>query len=129
MPDKETLPLFQYILKKLNNYNLAYLHIAGPAEDLAGTPVEVLQHNYFSHFRNNYSGRLMVNLGFTNESANAILKEGTADLVSFGQAFIANPDLVERFKYKIPLSEADPDTFYTGEERGYIDYPKVSHPG
>ncbi|MGX5690809.1 alkene reductase [Arcticibacter tournemirensis] len=124
-PDVETIPLFQYILKKLSDYNLAYLHIVGPAEDLAGTPVEVLQDNYFSHFRRNYSGRLMVNMGFTQESGNAILNEGIANLVSFGAPFIANPDLVERFEHHLPLSESNRDTYYTGGENGYTDYPRA----
>jgi N-ethylmaleimide reductase len=123
MPDVETIPMFQYILKKLSDYNLAYLHIVGPAEDLTGTPVEALLDNYFSHFRRHYHGRLMANLGFTQESGNAILKEGTADLVSFGAPFIANPDMVERFKYNLPLSVANRDTYYTGNENGYADYP------
>jgi N-ethylmaleimide reductase len=122
-PDEETIPIFKYILKRLSQYNLAYLHIVGPAEDLSGTPVAELQDNYFSHFRQNYSGRLMVNLGFTKESGNAILKEGTADLVSFGAPFIANPDLTERFMYNIPLSESNQDTIYSGGENGYADYP------
>ena len=122
-PDEETIPMFQYMLKKLSGYNLAYLQIEGPAEDLTGTPVAVLQDNYFSHFRRHYSGRLMANLGFTQESGNAILKEGTADLVSFGAPFIANPDLVERFRYSLPLSESNRDTYYTGGENGYTDYP------
>lgn len=124
-PDEETIPMFQYILKRLNEYNLAYLHIVGPAEDLSRTPVVELQDNYFSHFRRHYSGRLMANLGFTQESGNAILKEGTADLVSFGAPFIANPDLAERFRDHIPLSESNPDTFYTGGENGYADYSKA----
>jgi N-ethylmaleimide reductase len=122
-PDDETIPMFQYILKKLSDYNLAYLHIVGPAEDLTGTPVEALQHNYFSHFHHHYRGRLMANMGFTQESGNAILLEGTADLVSFGTPFIANPDLIERFKYNLPLSEANRDTYYAGNENGYTDYP------
>lgn len=124
-PDVETIPLFQYILTRLNDYNLAYVHIVGPAQDLTGTPVEVLQTDYFSHFRHHYSGRLMANLGFTQQTANKILKDGKADLVSFGQLYIANPDLSERFKYQIPLSESDPDTYYTGEENGYTDYPRA----
>ncbi|BAV07379.1 N-ethylmaleimide reductase [Filimonas lacunae] len=123
IPDVETIPMFQYILKKLNDYHLAYLHITGPAEDLTGTPVEALQNNYFSHFRHHYNGRLMANLGFTQESGNAILQEGTADLVSFGTPFIANPDLAERFKYHLPLSESNRDTYYSGGENGYTDYP------
>jgi N-ethylmaleimide reductase len=123
-PDEETIPTFKYILKRLSEYNLAYLHIVGPSEDLSGTPVADLQDNYFSHFRQNYSGRLMANLGFTQESGNAILEEGTADLVSFGAPFIANPDLAERFAYNIPLSESIQETIYTGGESGYADYPK-----
>lgn len=126
-PDKETISLFQYILEKLSDYNLAYLHIVGPAEDLTGTPVEVLQNNYFSHFRKHYNGTLMANLGFTQESANNILKEGTADLVSFGAPFIANPDLVERFTHNLPLSESNRDTYYTGGENGYADYPTAEY--
>lgn len=126
-PDEETISLFQYILKKLSDYDLAYLHIVGPAEDLSGTSVEVLQDKYFSHFRHHYSGRLMANLGFTQESGNAILKEGTADLVSFGAPFIANPDLTERFKHNLPLSAGNPDTYYSGGENGYIDYPAAMY--
>lgn len=121
-PDAETIPLFQYILNKLNDYNLAYLQIVGPAEALTGTPVEALQDNYFSHFRHHYRGRLMANLGFTQQSGNAILKEGLADLVSFGSSFIANPDLPTRFKYNLPLSAINQDTLYSGDENGYTDY-------
>jgi len=128
-PDEETIAMFQYILKKLSDYNLAYLHIVGPAENLTGTPVEALQHDYFSHFRHHYSGRLMANLGFTQESGNAILKEGKADLVSFGAPFIANPDLSERFKHNLPLSESNQDTYYTGGENGYVDYPEAVYAG
>jgi N-ethylmaleimide reductase len=83
-PDEYTIPTFQYLSQRLSDYNLAYLHITGPAQDLTGTAVEELQDNYFRHFRDHYRGRLMANLGFTRESANAILKEGIADLVSFG---------------------------------------------
>jgi len=126
-PDEETIPTFKYILKKLSDYNLAYLHIVAPAEDLTGTAVEVMQDDYFSHFRNNYSGRLMANLGFTQLSGNAILEEGKADLVSFGAPFIANPDLAERFTYGLPLAESDQNTYYAGGEKGYTDYPYANY--
>lgn len=122
-PDQETIPTFQYILRKLSHYNLAYVHISAPAEDLSGTSVEVLNDDFFSHIRNNYTGRIMANLGFTKESGNAILKEGKADLVSFGAPFIANPDLVERFKHDVPLSIGNPETYYAGGPIGYTDYP------
>ena len=44
------------------------------------------------------------------------------DAVAFGKLFIANPDLVERFRAQAPLNEPDPATFYTPGPRGYIDY-------
>ncbi|WP_153796241.1 alkene reductase [Foetidibacter luteolus] len=128
-PDEETIPMYQYILKKLNDYNLAYLQVEGPAEDLSGTPVQVLQVNYFSHFRKHYRGTLMANLGFMQQTANAILQEGTVDLVSFGVPFIANPDLVERFKYNLRLSHSNRETYYTGGEYGYTDYSSAVQEG
>lgn len=125
-PDEETIPLFRYILHQLDHYNLAFVHIVGPSEDLTGTPVEALQDNYFAHFRRHYHGRILANSGFSKDSADAILREGNADLVSFGEPFIANPDLVERFKQGVPLSESDRDTYYSGEENGYITYPEAT---
>lgn len=73
-PDEETIPFFQFVLKKLSNYYLACLHIAGPAEDLSGTPVAALGEIYFRHFRSNYSSRMMANSGFTQESGKEILQ-------------------------------------------------------
>ncbi len=126
-PDEETIPLFIYLLKKLSGYNLAYLHIVGPAADLTGTSVEALQDNYFNHFRQNYRGRLMANLGFTQGSGNALLEAGLADLVSFGAPYIANPDLVERFEHHLSLAESERDTWYSSpsDEEGYTDYPRA----
>ena len=52
-----------------------------------------------------------------------MLKEKQADLVSFARAFIPNPDLVERFKNKLPLNQPKFDLFYTPGPQGYVDYP------
>lgn len=128
VPDEHTIATYRYITQKLNDYHLAYLHIAGPAEDLSGSVVEGIQQDYFKHFRQNYKGTLMANLGFTQESGNAIIQEGTADLVSYGAFYIANPDLAERFEYHIPLAESNKDLYYSGEENGYTDYPRADYP-
>ena len=48
-----------------------------------------------------------------------------ADLIAFGKLYIANPDLVERFKRGAPLNEYDKDTFYGGGAKGYTDYPAL----
>jgi N-ethylmaleimide reductase len=48
---------------------------------------------------------------------------GSADLVAYGVPFLANPDLVARFKHGHPLNAPDQATFYGGGEKGYTDYP------
>jgi N-ethylmaleimide reductase len=128
-PDEETIPLFIYMVQKLDTYNLAYLHAVGPTQDLTGTPVEPLQDNYFWHIRKNFTGRIMANLDFTQESGNAILQSGLADLVSFGATYIANPDLVERFERHLPLAQSDRNTYYSSprDEQGYTDYPRADY--
>lgn len=123
-PDENTLDDFRYLLTKLNHYHLAYLHIVGPTKDLSDTPLAEIENDYFCFFKKHYKGTLMANLGFTQDSAEKILSSGKADLVSFGTPFIANPDLVERFKNQWPLAEPDTSTYYTGGKKGYVDYPK-----
>jgi N-ethylmaleimide reductase len=51
------------------------------------------------------------------------LARGEADAVSWGRWFIANPDLPRRLLSGAPLNEPDPETFYSGGDRGYVDYP------
>ena len=59
----------------------------------------------------------------TVERADALIAAGTIDLAAFGQAFIANPDLVARLRRGLPLNPPDKATFYGGGAKGYIDYP------
>jgi len=56
-------------------------------------------------------------------SAEAIVQTGDADLVAFGRHFIANPDLPERLRNRLPLNKYDRATFFGGTEIGYTDYP------
>ena len=72
-----------------------------------------------------FGGSLVANEQFTKESADRLLKEGTADAVAFGQTYIANPDLVERFMKDAPLNELDVKTMYGGGSKGYTDYPTL----
>jgi N-ethylmaleimide reductase len=50
-----------------------------------------------------------------------------ADLVSFGRAFIANPDLVERLRQCLPIAQHDQATWYAGGDAGYLTYPAYQH--
>ncbi|MBT0608667.1 alkene reductase [Aequorivita echinoideorum] len=121
--DAETIPTFDYIISKLNNYNLAYIHLSEPFTDVSN--VEFAVSNIAEHYRPIYNGTLMINTNFDQKKGNAILENGLADLVAFGKPYISNPDLVERFDKNKPMAEWDEDTFYTTGKKGYTDYPKV----
>ena len=124
-PDENTITDYEFLLDKLNEYDIAFLEIVGPAVPLTDTPIALWGNEYYSFFRNHYKGTIMANLGFDYESGNKIIADGLADLVSFARPFIANPDLVERFTQSIPLAVADQATSYTGGEKGFTDYPKA----
>ena len=121
--DKETIPTFDYIIEKLNEYELSYLHLSEPFNDVSDVPhaVEAIAKRY----RPIYRGNLMINTSFDRDSGNQVIAEGDADLVAFGKPYISNPDLVERFETDAKLAEWDTDTFYTPGKEGYLDYPKL----
>ncbi|MBW8198348.1 alkene reductase [Flagellimonas abyssi] len=122
--DEDTIPTFEYIIKKLNDYNLAYIHLSEPFTDVSDIPYAVTE--IAKHFRPLYNGTLMINGGFDQDSGNEVIASGNADLVAFGKPYISNPDLVERLENDIELAEWDKDTFYTPGKEGYTDYPKAS---
>lgn len=121
--DEDTIPTFEYIIKKLNDYNLAYIHLSEPFTDVSDISYAVT--DIAKHFRPLYNGTLMINSAFDKETGNKIVEEGYADLVAFGKPFISNPDLVERFEHNLDLADWDNDTFYTPGPKGYTDYPKA----
>jgi N-ethylmaleimide reductase len=119
MKDSHPQAMFNYVATALNQFNLAYLHtveggIHGGGE---ADPFD------FSAFRKLFKGKYMANLAYDKVRGNAAIASGHADCIAFGVPYIANPDLVERFKVDAPLNEADSDTFYGGTEQGYTDYP------
>lgn len=122
--DDKTTELYNCIVTRLNDYNLAYIHLTEPFNDVS--EVELAIKEVAKHFRQFYKGTIITNVRYTKETANQVLASGDADLVAFGVPFIANPDLVERFKQNAELTAPDQATFYTPGEKGYTDYPKMS---
>lgn len=122
--DEETIPTFEYIIKKLNDYNLAYVHLSEPFTDVSNIPFAVTE--IAKHFRPLYNGTLMINSGFNKESGNKVIENGYADLVAYGKPYISNPDLVERFRDNVALAEWDESTFYVPGEKGYTDYERAT---
>jgi len=119
--DEETIPLFEYVIQKLNNYNLAYVHLSEPFTDVS--KVKYAVQNIAEHFRPLYNGTLMINSNFDQEKGNNIITNGFADLVAYGKLFISNPDLPERFLKNAPITKCDTKTFYSDTgAKGYTDY-------
>jgi len=122
--NEDTIPTYDYIIGKLNNYNLSYLHLSEPFTDVSNVPAA--EPNIAKRYRPIYKGNLIINGGFTQESGNKVIAEGDADMVAYGVPFIANPDLPERFAQNADLQEADNKTFYVPGAKGYIDYPSLA---
>jgi N-ethylmaleimide reductase len=73
-----------------------------------------------------FSGPLILNQEYTTRAAaQARLDDGTADAISFGRAFLANPDLVDRLRRDTPLNPIDVPTLYSRGPAGYLDYPRL----
>lgn len=121
--DEETIPTFEYIVKKLNDYDLAYLHLSEPFSDVSDIPY--LVSHIAKHFRPLYNGTLVINGGFDQEKGNKVIAENEADAVAYATHYIANPDLVTRFEQNAELVKPDKDTFYTPGEKGFTDYPTL----
>jgi N-ethylmaleimide reductase len=76
-------------------------------------------------FRSLYQGKFITAGGYDQALGEKVLEEGLADAVAYGRIYIANPDLVERFKQSAPLNPYNRATFYGGQEVGYTDYPTL----
>ncbi|TMO83512.1 alkene reductase [Pseudoalteromonas spongiae] len=117
--DMPTLTLA--LLKALAPIKLAYLHLS---ENIGN--YQPITDTYRKKIRSLYPHPIMLAGGLTQELANCFLNKGMADLFAFGTAYICNPDLVERMKGNMPLTQLANDahsTFYGGGEKGYTDYP------
>lgn len=119
---KETSPMktYSYLAEKLNPMKLAFVHLV---EGSTGGPRDIAPGFSFQELKSKFTTVYMANNGYTLEMALAAREKNTADLICFGRPFIANPDLVERFKEGIPLAQLDPKTLYGGGAEGYTDYP------
>jgi len=125
--DSDPQALFTYVVNRLNDYNLAYLHLIEPrtGEDAANPAHEKALSLDAAYFRTVYNGTIIAASGFTQESGNQAIAAGHTDLVAYGRLYISNPDLTERFRRHAPLNPYDRSTFYGGDERGYTDYPSL----
>ncbi|MFD1626749.1 alkene reductase [Azospirillum griseum] len=124
MADSDPLGHFTTVAKALNSFNLAYLHVieGRPGHHMA--PAEGQPH-VAAALRSVYKGALILNGGYSRADADAAIAKGEADAISFGEPFLANPDLPVRFARNAALNEPDRTTYYGGGAKGYTDYPAL----
>jgi N-ethylmaleimide reductase len=120
MSDSDPETIYVYLLGQLNRVGLAYLHIVDALENDIRHGAKVID---LSVLRRAYNGNIIVCGGYDKDRGEQVIAQDLADAVAFGQLYIANPDLVERFKQNAALNQPDPASFYGGSEKGYTDYP------
>lgn len=120
--DSDPESVFVPAAKLLSDIGIAFLELRepGPEGTFGNTDVPKLS----PAIRKVFAGPLVVNSDyFTLNEAQAQLDSGIADAISFGRAFLANPDLPARLKSGAPLNESNPKTWYSQGAEGYTDYP------
>ncbi|QXA07356.1 alkene reductase [Acinetobacter pittii] len=115
MGDENPLATFGYVVEQLNQRNVAFIF---SREYEAADSIS-------PKLREKFNGVWIANENLTPESAKRILREGQADAVSFGKAYIANPDLLQRLEQDLPLNELQAITLYAKGAEGYTDYPTL----
>ena len=112
---------FTYAAGQLNAFGLAYLHVM---DGLASGFHELGKPMTLPEFRAVFAGPLMGNCGYTQETAEAAIASGQADLIAFGRPYLSNPDLVERFANGWELNPpASVKVWSAPDAQGYTDFP------
>ncbi len=128
MGSDDFLETFTYVAKELDTYGLAFLHVM---DGLAFGFHENGEAMTLEDFRAVFKGPLIGNCGYDRDSAEAAIERGGADMIAIGRPYIANPDLIERYRNDWPLAESDPDKWYAAGDAGagYTDYPAYEPAG
>jgi len=123
MSDSDPQRHFETIVQAIADRGLGYLHVTEASMGITGHIEGVEKYVNYRKLRSQFPGVYIANNGYSRADAEAAIQSGHADLVAFGAPFLANPDLVRRFREDLPLNTIDKTTFYFGGETGYNDYP------
>jgi N-ethylmaleimide reductase len=112
---------YTYLAQQLNARSLAYIHLVDHSAMGAPKVPEPIKQT----FRNTFKGTLILSGGYDAARAEQDLASGKCGLIAVGRPFLANPDLVARWKSGVAVNAPDMSTFYTPGPKGYTDYPAV----
>ncbi|WP_255550858.1 alkene reductase [Granulicella sp. dw_53] len=123
-----------YLCTQLSHRKLGYVHMlyqlmpSGNMEDSEFNEIH-LSDALVRKVREAFRGTVIWCGGFTKNTAQAALDTGWVDLIAFARPFVANPDLVARFKNDWPVADAERSAFYTRDgEKGYTDFSNFVAP-
>jgi 2,4-dienoyl-CoA reductase-like NADH-dependent reductase (Old Yellow Enzyme family) len=114
--DSNPAATFTYLASELGKRKIAFIFAREFQDDKSLT----------AQLKKAFGGVYIANEKFTKEGAEALLERGDADAVAWGLNFIANPDLVRRFRENAPLNQVNFATLYSHNEEGYTDYQNLS---
>ncbi len=113
---------YAYLAEKLNDAGIAYVHLV----DHSAMGAPPVPSSIKEMFRKVFKKTLILSGGYDASKAESDLEAGKCDLIAVGRAFLANPDLVERWKKNAAVNAPDMSTFYTPGPKGYTDYPTLA---
>jgi N-ethylmaleimide reductase len=113
---------YTYLAQQLNARGLVYIHLVDHSP--MGAPA--VPDSIKQMFRSTFKGALILSGGYDAARAESDLAAGKCDLIAVGRMFLANPDLVARWKGGAALNQPDMNTFYTPGAKGYTDYPALT---
>ena len=114
---------YEYLIGELNKLDFAFVEIMQRSPMFPLLP-HYPQGDELAIFAPMVQGKTVIaGTGYTAETGEAALENGAADLIAYGAAFLANPDLPKRFELGAELNTPDRATMFGGGERGYTDYP------
>jgi N-ethylmaleimide reductase len=120
--DSDPQDTYGFLAERLGRLGLAYLHcIEGQTRgpNAAGA-------FDFKALHAAFGGKYIANNGYDRQLAIDAVASGYADMIAFGRAYIGNPDLVERLRRNVSVSEGDRATYYGGGAKGYTDYKTLA---
>jgi len=123
--DSDVAGTFGRYLDALNEIGLLYVHLI---EGITQATRETEGGPDYGDLRRRFDGIYVSNNNLTLELAEKRLAEGHSDLFAFGRPFLANPDLIERWRTGAPLAEAPRQYHFGGGTTGYTDWPGMGGP-
>ena len=123
MPDYPEMDAdYRYLAQQLDTRGLLYVHLVDHSPMGAPAVPDAIK----TMFRDNFKGTLILSGGYDAERAERDLAAKKCNLIAVGRPFLANPDLVVRWKANAAVNAPDMSSFYTPGAKGYTDYPTLA---